>query len=102
MVCGRKSRDRIQRRQFSIGAYMKRSMLLICVLALSLQGTQRPASQAAEPEKPGASINGFRFEFPCKDPLPENPKEGADGPSGLVTGDPLTTDNFTVQKQFGG
>src|SRR5438045_2917466 len=56
----------------------------------------------AEPEKPGASINGFRFEFPCKDPMPENPKEGADGPSGLVTGDPQTTDNFTVKKEFGG
>ena len=34
--------------------------------------------------------------------MPENPKEGADGPSGLVTGDPKLTDNFTVQKQFGG
>src|SRR3954463_10243162 len=60
------------------------------------------SSRAAEPEKPGAAINGFRFEFPCKDPLPENPKEGADGPSGLVTGDPKTTDNFTFTKNFGG
>jgi len=34
--------------------------------------------------------------------MPENPKEGADGPSGLVTGDPKTTDNFTVKKEFGG
>jgi hypothetical protein len=58
--------------------------------------------QAAEPESPAAAINGFRFELPCKDPMPENPKEGADGPSGLVTGDPKLTDNFTVQKQFGG
>jgi len=58
--------------------------------------------QAVEPENPAAAINGFRFEFPCKDPMPENPKEGADGPSGLVTGDPKLTDNFTVQKQFGG
>jgi hypothetical protein len=34
--------------------------------------------------------------------MPENPKEGASGPSALVTGDPKTTDNFTVQKTFGG
>jgi hypothetical protein len=74
------------------------------IIALSIQGTWGcPASScAAESEKPGAAINGFRFEFPCKDPMPENPKEGADGPSGLVTGDPKTTDNFTVQKTFGG
>lgn len=59
----------------------------------------------AEPDKsakPGAAIHGFRFEFPCKDPMPENPKEGADGASGLVKGDPKTTDNFTVEKNFGG
>jgi len=74
------------------------------VVALGFQGSWGwPASScAAEPEKPGAAINGFRFEFPCKDPMPENPKEGADGPCGLVTGDPKTTDNFTVQKAFGG
>lgn len=63
---------------------------------------QSSALFGAEPEKTGAAINGFRFEFPCKDPMPENPKEGADGPSGLVTGDPMTTDNFTVKKSFGG
>ena len=34
--------------------------------------------------------------------MPENPKEGADGPSGLVKGDPKTTDNFTFKKTFGG
>jgi len=79
-------------------------LLFAGAVALGLQGLLgRPASScAAEPEKPGAAINGFRFEFPCKDPMPENPKEGADGPSGLVTGDPKTTDNFTVQKTFGG
>lgn len=61
---------------------------------------------AQSPEKDlrsfAASLDGFRFEFPCKDPMPENPREGADGPSGLVTGDPKTTDNFTVKKTFGG
>ncbi|WP_254512555.1 hypothetical protein [Anatilimnocola floriformis] len=57
---------------------------------------------AEDTAKPGASLNGFRFEFPCRDPMPENPKEGADGVSGLVKGDPNTTDNFTVEKDFGG
>jgi hypothetical protein len=55
-----------------------------------------------DPASPAASLDGFRFEFPCKEPMPENPKEGADGLSGLVKGDPKTTDNFTVSKQFGG
>lgn len=53
-------------------------------------------------KSPTASIEGFRFEFPCKDPMPENPREGADGLSALVTGDPKTTDNFTVKRSFGG
>jgi hypothetical protein len=57
---------------------------------------------AIDPKSPAASIDGFRFEFPCKDPMPDQPKEGADGLSGLVTGDPKTTDNFTVHRQFGG
>jgi hypothetical protein len=60
------------------------------------------SSTAAEPEKPGAALDGYRFEFPCKDAMPENPKEGADCNSGLVAGDPKTTDNFTAQKTFGG
>src|SRR6476620_11482731 len=74
----------------------------LIALALLCSWAWSTSSQAAEPDKPGAAINGFRFEFPCKDPMPENPKEGADGPSGLVTGDPKLTDNFTVQRQFGG
>jgi len=79
-----------------------KSFLSIAILSSLLFQSAWSSASAAEPEKPGASINGFRFEFPCKDPMPENPKEGADGPSGLVTGDPKLTDNFTVQKQFGG
>jgi hypothetical protein len=57
---------------------------------------------AADGDNPGASIDGFRFEFPCRDPMPETPKPGADCFSGLVKGDPMKTDNFTVVKQFGG
>jgi len=81
-----------------------RIFILAGLALLSVPGTATVLAPcySAEPEKAGASINGFRFEFPCKDPLPENPKEGADGPSGLVTGDPKTTDNFTVTKNFGG
>src|SRR6186713_209872 len=81
-----------------------KTFFAVSLIAVSLPGLciWHTALCAAEPEKPDAAINGFRFEFPCKDPMPENPKEGADGPSGLVTGDPKTTDNFTVKKSFGG
>ena len=65
---------------------------------------EKPAADDPGPVdgKPGGSIHGYRFEFPCKDPMPENPKEGADGLSGLVKGDPKLTDNFTATKNFGG
>lgn len=60
------------------------------------------SATAADPNSPGASIDGFRFEFPCRDAMPDVPKEGADCFSGLVKGDPKATDNFTAQKAFGG
>src|SRR6185295_2430414 len=75
-------------------------MMITVVCAGFVNGST--TCNAAEPEKPGASIDGFRFEFPCRDPMPETPKEGADCFSGLVKGDPNKTDNFTVQKIFGG
>jgi len=60
----------------------------------------------AEPEKQarklGSSIDGFRWEFPCKEPLPDNPKKGANCASALVKGDPKKTDNFTVEREFEG
>lgn len=79
----------------------KISIRSLCLSALLLA---LPSSQvrAIDPASPAASIDGFRFEFPCKDPMPENPKEGADGLSGLVKGDPKTTDNFTFTRKFGG
>jgi hypothetical protein len=40
---------------------------------------------------PGASLNGYRFEFPCKGTMPENPKKGAGCQSALVKGDPFKT-----------
>jgi hypothetical protein len=74
---------------------------ILACLALATALNASPAS-AIDPSSPAASIDGVRFEFPCKDPMPENPKEGADGLSGLVKGDPKTTDNFTITKKFGG
>lgn len=81
-----------------------RPVLALCTtLLVALPGARSAAADsAADLSSPAAAIKGFRFEFPCKDPMPENPKEGADGPSGLVTGDPKTTDNFTVKRTFGG
>lgn len=74
----------------------------LCLFGLVTFGLLSASAQAADPDKIGASIDGARFEFPCKDPMPENPKEGADGLSGLVKGDPKTTDNFTFKRTFGG
>jgi len=59
-------------------------------------------SQAEDLKKIAASIDGYRFEFPCKDPMPENPKPGADGISARATDDPATNDKFTDVKKFGG
>lgn len=83
---------------------MSRRIIFVGVVGLALLGIVNFAASvsAADPASPAAPIDGYRFEFPCKDPMPENPKEGASGPSALVTGDPKTTDNFTVQKTFGG
>lgn len=83
---------------------MQNSFAVKTILALTITGSLAAQSllQAAEPASPGAAINGFRFEFPCKDPMPENPKAGADCVSGLVKGDPNKTDNFTAEKVFGG
>src|SRR5687768_15880186 len=72
------------------------------IFVSSLVTAASAAEPAAKSAGPAASIDGFRFEFPCKDPMPENPMEGASGPSGLVKGDPKTTDNFTAVKTFGG
>jgi len=65
---------------------------------LSAAGT----ALAVDKDSPAASIDGYRFEFPIKEPMPENPKEGSVGTSAIVTGDPLKTDNFTAKKTFGG
>ncbi len=81
---------------------MKLIAPVLCTFGIFTALLLATSTHAADPDKIGASIDGARFEFPCKDPMPENPKEGADGLSGLVKGDPKTTDNFTFKRTFGG
>jgi hypothetical protein len=85
---------------------MTRCVVLLTAVTLAvlatLSATEAQDQKAQAGKKIGASINGFRFEFPCKDPMPENPKVGADCESGLVKGDPKKTDNFTAVRQFDG
>jgi hypothetical protein len=84
---------------------MQRSLPFAAAL-LTAGVTVFAASQAQSPGgeagKIGASISGFRYEFPCKGTMPDNPKPGADCDSGLVTGDPKKTDNFTKERKFDG
>src|SRR5262249_18238108 len=75
-------------------------LLLVPAIAIGL-ATLSPTT-AQESKKIGSSIDGYRFEFPCKGAMPENPKPGADCESGLVKGDPKKTDNFTAEKTFDG
>ena len=72
-------------------------------LALLIAAALSPATAADPPSTAiGAALHGVRWEFPCKDPMPENPKPGQDGSSALVKGDPKTTDQFTFERKFGG
>jgi hypothetical protein len=74
-----------------------------CFLVLSvITSLTIRSAHAADNDKPGASIDGYRFEFPCKEKMPDEPKPGANCTSAHVTGDPKTTDNFTMEKNFGG
>jgi hypothetical protein len=75
--------------------------MFLATSALTLPSSGQDKAQAGA-KKIGASIHGYRYEFPCKDPMPENPKPGADCASGLVTGDPKKTDNFKAERKFDG
>lgn len=75
----------------SIAACLFASAVLAC-----------PSSYADDLKKVASAIDGYRFEFPCKDPMPENPKPGADGISARATADPATNDKFTDERTFGG
>src|SRR4051812_35194864 len=86
---------------------MKRAVSLLVVVSALLafllpSGAQESKAPASGAKKIGASIDGFRFEFPCKNPMAERPKAGEDCESGLVKGDPKKTDNFTAVRTFDG
>jgi hypothetical protein len=78
---------------------------LLAGLAGTAEELARPGDPVAKAEdlrKVAAALDGYRYEFPCKHPMPENPKPGMDCESGLVKGDPKKTDNFSAEKKFGG
>ncbi len=80
-----------------------RNLVLLVVTGVCLAGFANLAdSGEAKAKKIGASIHGYRFEFPCKGAMPDSPKPGADCVSGLVTGDPKKTDNFKAERKFEG
>lgn len=83
-----------------------RTLLLAVIASVCLVGfadiSTSGEGKDKKPSKLGASIHGYRFEFPCKGEMPENPKPGADCVSGLVTGDPKKTDNFKAERKFEG
>ena len=71
----------------------------LCLAAVVLTTAAAPAEDL---KQVAAALDGYRFEFPCKDPMPENPKPGADGISARATNDPATNDKFTDVRKFGG
>jgi hypothetical protein len=80
---------------------MLRLPLAVLFLAGAILVT--PSSRADdELKKIAAALDSYRYEFPCAEPMPENPKPGADGPSARATNDPATNDKFTDVKKFGG
>ncbi|HEY3839451.1 MAG TPA: hypothetical protein VGL72_22925 [Bryobacteraceae bacterium] len=81
---------------------MIRFPLRIAVLTLAGALFAANFSPAEDLKSVAAAIDGYRYEFPCKDPMPENPKPGADGVSARATDDPATNDKFTDVKKFGG
>jgi hypothetical protein len=83
---------------------MPRLTLPIACIALASASlfSTAPSLHAEDLKSIAAALDGYRFEFPCKDPMPENPKPGADGVSARATSDPATNDKFTDVKKFGG
>jgi len=76
---------------------------LACLIASSLAIVVTSIAGAADDlKKVAAALDGYLYEFPCKEAMPDNPKPGADCFSGIVKGDPNKTDQFTAQKKIGG
>ena len=78
---------------------MNRLRFTLCLTAALLAAHSFAADDL---KKVASALDGYRFEFPCRDPMPENPKPGADGISARMTDDPKTNDKFTDVKTFGG
>jgi len=75
---------------------------ILCITLLGALLTGPAFIHAKNDKKPGASLDGYRFQFPCKGKMPEKPKKGAGCQSALVKGDPFKTDNFKKVVHFGG
>lgn len=76
---------------------MKNIRILLLVFPFCLS-----ALFAEKVQQLGASLDGYRFEFPCKGKMPDNPKKGVGCQSALVKGDPFKTDNFKKTVNFEG
>ena len=75
---------------------------ILCITLLGAMLATPALIQAKNEKKPGSSLDGYRFEFPCKGKMPDKPKKGAGCQSALVKGDPFKTDNFKKVVSFGG
>jgi hypothetical protein len=75
---------------------------ILCISLLGAMLASPALIQAKNEKKLGSSLNGYRFEFPCKGTMPEKPKKGAGCQSALVKGDPFKTDNFKKVVNFEG
>ena len=75
---------------------------ILCITLFGAMLASPALIQAKNEKKPGASLDGYRFQFPCKGKMPEKPKKGAGCQSALVKGDPFKTDNFKKVVHFGG
>jgi hypothetical protein len=76
--------------------------LVLAVAATVTADTPVPQSQTQPAPKIGAALHGARWEFSCKEPMPENPQPGKGCSSAVVKGDPKKTDQFTFERKFDG
>lgn len=79
------------------------SFLFVTYVPFPTEAKTPPPKDSATPAiTPGSSLHRYRWEFPCKEAMPDKPKNGAGCTSALVKGDPFKTDNFEAKKHFGG
>ena len=75
---------------------------ILCITLLGALFASPALIHAKNDKKPGASLDGYRFQFPCKGKMPDKPRKGAGCQSALVKGDPFKTVNFKKVVHFGG